>query len=188
MTNSATFAAVLDTNVLFPPTLRDTLLYAADDDLFRLVWSDEILQELRRNLVEQAGLSLESAARRVKWMEEAFPQASVIVDVESAPALPDPQDRHVVAAAIAARADFIVTQNRKDFPVAALSPYGVEAVSADSFLVRVLRESPEKMLASLRHHAGLLRNPQMTPAALLEALSLHAPAFARAAREMLEKA
>ncbi len=108
--------AVLDANVLYPFSLRDTLLRAAEMGLFQVCWSDEILEETRRNLVASAGVSRELAARLITVMKTAFPEALIVGyevlvdDMEN-----DPKDRHVAAAAQHADARVIVTQNLRDF-------------------------------------------------------------------------
>lgn len=105
--------AVLDTNVLFPPTLRDTLMYAAWANCYRPVWSDAILAELRRNLVAVAGMTPEAAAGRIARLTTSFPDAEVALP-SSPPHAPgvDAKDRHVVAAAVAGKAGFIVTDRK----------------------------------------------------------------------------
>jgi predicted nucleic acid-binding protein len=70
----ATFRVVLDANVLFPFTLRDTLLRAAAAGYFQLYWSDEILHEARRNLVGHGVINEEQADRLVTTMQRAFPE------------------------------------------------------------------------------------------------------------------
>ena len=86
-------------------------------------------------------------------------------------ALPDPDDRHVLAAAICAGATVIVTENVDDFPSETLAPLGVEALTPDQFVGRLLDEDFETTAATLeRHRAGLTR-PQMSPAEYRAALA-----------------
>src|SRR5438445_2205186 len=95
----APFRVVLDANVLFPLTLRDTLLRAAEAGVFQLYWSDAILAEVRRNLVRTDMASDEQAARLVSVMSAAFPEALITGHESLIDSMPnDPKDRHVVAA------------------------------------------------------------------------------------------
>ncbi len=73
----APFIVVLDANVLFPFTLRDTLLRAAAADIYQLRWSSEILEEMAANLVSSSTMSADKAARLRETMERAFPEAGV---------------------------------------------------------------------------------------------------------------
>ena len=101
-----TYAAVLDADVLHPYITVDLLLRLADRRLYRPLWSREILDELHRSLVER-NFAEESITRRIATMEEAFPEALVNWDthfLSSVPLSVDPDDRHVVAAALAGRA------------------------------------------------------------------------------------
>src|SRR4051794_35943343 len=84
--------------------------------------------------------------------------------------LPDPDDRHVLAAAIQGGAGAVVTFNLGDFPAAALGPYGLEAVHPDEFVVRLFDESPEAVLDAVRRQRAALRRPPKTAAEYLETL------------------
>lgn len=187
MSDAPVLGAVLDTDVLFPPTLRDLLLYTAEAGVFRLYWSATILEELRRNLVRVVGLSEDVAARRVRWMADAFPDAMVPVNPERAARLAnDPKDRHVLAVAVEAGASVIVTRNVRHFPAEALEPHGVEAWPPDTFLSHLLRERRQEMLDVVRFYAGILTAPPRSPAELLVDLARHTPSFAEAAQASLE--
>src|SRR5919202_4811570 len=124
----ATLRAVLDASVLFPAAVRDTLLRAAASGLYQLYWSDEILDEVRRNLVASGRATPEQAQRLGDVMQGAFPEASVpgyevLIDHMAN----DPKDRHVLAAAVVSQAQIIVTDNLRHFPHEALAPFNVEA-------------------------------------------------------------
>jgi predicted nucleic acid-binding protein len=128
------FSAVLDANVLYPFSLRDTLLRLAELELFTPLWSTRILEEMRRTLVEHR-ITAEQADRIKEAMRQAFEEAEVDPDeIERLePAMTnDPKDRHVVAAAVAADSGLIVTFDLDDFPVAACEPVGVEAIHRDA--------------------------------------------------------
>lgn len=112
-------------------------------------------------------------------MERAFPEAVVEPPSGLAEQLGcDPGDRHVLAAAIAAKAEVIVTLNQRHFPQTALLPLGIEAVTPDQFLCNLLDLDPAAIKACLQTMAARQRNPVRTAVVLLQALSRQAPAFA----------
>lgn len=120
------FAALLDTNVLWPSLQRDVLLSFAVEGLYRPVWSSAILEELEYHeatkLVDRHGLDRsvaeQRASRLIATMRSAFDdaEASGWEALEGTYGLPDPDDEHVVAAAVIVGAGVIVTHNAKDFP------------------------------------------------------------------------
>jgi len=71
------FRVVVDANVLFPFTLRDTILRAAAQGYFQIYWSEQILEEARKNLVETGATTEEQAERLMATMRRAFPEATV---------------------------------------------------------------------------------------------------------------
>lgn len=124
------FSAVLDTNVLYPFSLRDTLLRLAELELYTPLWSARILEEMTRNLTERQ-MTEDQAARIATAMRAAFEEADVDAgEIERLePAMTnDPKDRHVLAAAVAADSELIITFNLDDFPPEACDPLGVEAI------------------------------------------------------------
>jgi hypothetical protein len=78
--------------------------------------------------------------------------------------LPDPDDRHVLAAAIKGRADLIVTSNLRDFPDDALSPWGIEAQHPDEFLTHQFHLSQPIFLSAVRSVRARLKNPPVQAA------------------------
>jgi predicted nucleic acid-binding protein len=121
----AVFPVLLDSCVLYPYELRDLLLEIAHEHLYRVHWSAQILEDTVRNLLADARSTPEKASRFCAAMERAFPEALV----EPPPGLADqlgcdPGDRHVLAAAIAAKAEVIVTLNVRHFPTEVLEPSG----------------------------------------------------------------
>jgi predicted nucleic acid-binding protein len=107
---AAPFRVVLDANVLYPFTLRDTLLRAAGEGFFQPYWSEQILQEAMHNLIENGVISKEQTSRLQTAMTSAFPEALVsgheplIAGMRN-----DERDRHVAAAAVKVGAQVIVT-------------------------------------------------------------------------------
>lgn len=175
----SSLVAVLDACVLFPPSLRDILLRAAYADLYRVQLTDDILDEVERNLIKNAHLSKYKAQKHMEVIREEFPDAFVTHHRPLIEVMPNNEkDRHVLAAAIAGRAQIIVTQNLKDFPQDALEPFEVEAQSPDDFLIMLFDNYPDEMITIIKEQAKDLRNPPMTTVEVLNSLSLHAPTFA----------
>lgn len=155
------FPVVIDACVLFPFTVRDVLLRAAELDVIAPVWSDRILDEMERNLVARGKMDVARAAELREAMVEAFAEASVPmqqVEALEAALTNDPKDRHVLAAAIVGRAEVIVTCNIKDFPRSALAPWRVRAVLPDDYACELLDGWPEEMMESARRQVAELRS------------------------------
>lgn len=155
------FVVVLDANVLYPFRVRDVLLRYAEAGLFRARWSPQIIDEWDRSLLRDKPHLEDSVLSQKKAMAKAFPEALVegsegLVETLQ---LPDPNDRHVLAAAILAGAQHIVTENLKDFPSEILEPFGVEAVSADQFLASTFELYPSEAMRALRQMRSDYRNP-----------------------------
>jgi predicted nucleic acid-binding protein len=166
------FSAVLDTNVLYPFSLRDTLLRLAELELYTPLWSARILEEMRRNLVERQ-ITADQAARIEAAMRAAFEEAEVdAAEIERLePAMTnDEKDRHVLAAAVAADSELIVTFDLDDFPSHACEPVGVEATHPDDFLLDLYDLNPEAVRAALEQQAADL-NPAWPLDELLRALT-----------------
>lgn len=167
------FTAVLDANVLAGAMTRDLLLCFAEAGLFRPRWSARILEETRRALLAR-GLASASAERVLHHMDRAFPEAS-ISSFESYEiafgALPDKDDRHVVAAAIKCDAAAIVTWNLRDFPRASLDPVGTEAITPDDFLADLTDIDQSLALHVVERMRLAMRKPEMGQARLLERMT-----------------
>jgi predicted nucleic acid-binding protein len=170
--------AVLDACVLIPVSLCDTLLRAAGADLYRPLWSDDILEEVRRNLAEHSLTGEPDAARRVAIMRRAFPEATVGGYRNLIGGLTNhPDDRHVLAVAVKARARVIVTDHLRHYPDGALDPYGIRALSSDAFLLHLDGLAPERMIDLVHRQAHALRRPPMTVDEVLDHLAQFAPKF-----------
>ncbi len=178
--NPPRFVVVLDANVLFPLTLRDTMLRAASEEFFQLKWSREILDEMERNLISTGTMLPEKAMRLRSTMERFFPEALVADYEHLIPAMQnDAKDRHVAAAAVKAGAQVIVTENLKDF---ALLPEGLEAQSPDEFLCNLYDLSPDQFVRMLRKQALDLQKPPFTFEELLMRLARAVPDLVEAVR------
>ncbi|MDR1768710.1 MAG: PIN domain-containing protein [Propionibacteriaceae bacterium] len=169
---------LLDACVLLPISLCDVLLDLADAALFDPAWSDIVLAETRRTLVDKRGLAPGRADARIGQMRSAYPNSTVTGFDHLIPMLRNhPKDRHVLAA-VAGGCPVIVTVNLTDFPAAALGEHGVTAVHPDDFLVGLWRSHRDSVVAALRRKVSSYRNPPMTLAEFADILSPLVPAFA----------
>jgi predicted nucleic acid-binding protein len=179
----ATFTVVVDANVLFPLTLRDTVLRAAAAGFYQLRWSAEILDEMERNLVSTGTVPADKAARLRATMEKFFPEAQVTDFEPLIPAMKNhPKDRHVVAAAVKAGAQVIATANLRDF---AALPDGIEAQSPDQFLCNLFDLDPAAFIEMLREQAADLVNPPVAFDELLQRLRRVVPDLVDAVEDHL---
>jgi hypothetical protein len=133
--------ALIDGNIFYSAVLRDLFMQLALSRLFRPRWTARINEEWTRNLLaNRPDISPAQVGITKALMARAVPDALIegYEDLIAGIVLPDDDDRHVLAAAIKAEADVIVTLNRKDFPPETLRPYGIEALHPDAFAL-VLR-------------------------------------------------
>ncbi|QSQ21255.1 PIN domain-containing protein [Pyxidicoccus parkwayensis] len=181
----ATFSVVLDANVLIPVSLCDVLLRAARKRLIQIYWTEEILEEMRRNLVTDYGRTEAQAARRVAAMRDAFPEAMVTGYERLISAMTNhPKDRHVLAAAVHIGAQTIVTNNLRDFRAEHL-PRSMQAQEPDSFLQNLLSQAPEAMLEILHLQAEQLKNPPISFEKMLDGMARSVPGFIQEVRALL---
>jgi predicted nucleic acid-binding protein len=164
--------AILDANVLYPASLRDLLLQLAIAGFYQARWSAEIDEEWKRNLLAARPELAERIERTQAVMRRAVPDALVTGYAAQVAnlVLPDPDDRHVLAAAITAGAEIIVTFNTRDFPAAALAAHGLVAQHPDEFLQGFIVTRPIQFVAAVRRCLGRLTNPPVMGAVYLETL------------------
>lgn len=135
---------LLDACVIYPTVMREVLLGAARAGLFSPIWSPRILEEWAL-AARKIGPGGEAQARgEIALVEAAFPTASVQVPEEAQTRfwLPDQNDIHVLAAAVAGHADGIITMNAKDFPRGILAEEGLSRADPDTFLFGLWRAQP----------------------------------------------
>ena len=173
------YTAVLDACVPYPMPLCDTLLRLAEDPSFyRPLWSEQILQEVGNILLEKS-YSQAQKERRLNVMRQCFPEALVEVPEELIAAvgtIPDLNDHHVLAAAIASKANAIITQNTKHFLPECLEKYGVLCQNADDFLVHQYYLGPEQFAEKLDEQAAAVKQERNM---LLQNLAKAAPRFCK---------
>ena len=162
-----------DACVLYPSLIRNLLMHLAVSGLVAARWTDEIQDEWIRNLsADRPDLTPTRLKRTRLFMERAVPDAQVTGYQSLIPTLtlPDPDDRHVLAAAIFAQADSIVTLNLKDFPASALAPHALKRLTPDDLMCRLLDTAPEMTVAAVEALRLTLRQPAYRPSDFLERL------------------
>ncbi|EFK94985.1 conserved hypothetical protein [sediment metagenome] len=172
MAGSSRYTAVLDANTLYPAPLRDLLLSLAVDGLYHARWTARIHAEWVRNLARNRPELEPQLAALVELMNRSVPDC-LVENYEGLIAglvLPDPDDRHVLAAAIAGHADAIVTFNLKDFPAEALDPHLIEAIHPDDFVLNQLELRPYEALAAVKKMRARLSRPSQSAGELIATL------------------
>lgn len=178
---------VYDACVLFPATLRDLLMRVAVAGLVRAKWTDRILDECFRSIIRhRPELSPASLERTRRLMNLALDEP-LVTDYEpiiGTVTLPDPDDRHVVAAAAHAGARVVVTANLKDFPATELARHSLVAMAPDDFILGLTDRAPDAVVRVVTEQAAALRNPPHTVSQLLD--TLHSHGLARSVARLRE--
>jgi len=157
--------AVLDACVLYPPALRDLLMWLAVVMAYEPRWTEEIHAEWMHNVLEDRPDVTPAQLERTRRLMDQINPKCLVNGYErhlSALTLPDEDDRHVLAAAIEAGASVIVTFNLSDFPKQALTPYSVRALAPDVFLETLFTQNQARFLRGIRQHRTSLKNPPKT--------------------------
>jgi predicted nucleic acid-binding protein len=168
------FVVVLDTCVLAPMPVMDTLLrLAGEPALYIPKWSTEILEELRRTMLKFE-CTPQQIERRINAMTTAFPDALVEGFEGLIPSMTNhPKDRHVLAVAVKCGAHAIVSDNRKHFSEEALAPYNLECITSDEFLKHQYHLDPDAFINVLREQAADMKST------LPHLISKHVPSLSK---------
>lgn len=156
------YAALLDANVLYPAPMRDVLMQLALTDMFMARWSTDIHREWIEALLRNEPHRDRAALERTRDLMNQATRDCLVTGYDNlipSLELPDPDDRHVLAAAIVGRCDVIVTQNLTDFPEEALTIYGIETQHPDDFLSNQLALAPGIFCSAIRKVRVRLKNP-----------------------------
>jgi predicted nucleic acid-binding protein len=168
------YTVIYDACVLYPAPLRDFLIELATAQLYRAKWTNQIHEEWITNLLQKrTDLERKQLDRTRELMDSAVMDCLVEGYRELIPALklPDENDRHVLAAAIHAGADAIVTFNLKDFPAGELSKYDIEVLHPDEFIHHQFGLRNSAVIIAAQRCRARLKNPAMTAADYLETLA-----------------
>ena len=165
--------AVYDACVLYPFHLRNLLVQCAVDRLVEARWTNEIHEEWIRNLsANNPTIPIGHLHAARDLMNAAVPTATVTGYKTTIPSivLPDANDRHVVAAAVAASASIIVTWNVRDFPTAELRRHGLQKQTPDLFLTRLYDRIPDLTIEAVAGARRNLRRSKVSPMEFVQAL------------------
>jgi predicted nucleic acid-binding protein len=173
----SSFGVVLDACVLVAAPLRDSLLRAAEKGLYRPHWSHDILSEVQHVLVRERLTTEAQAASLIETLEDVFEEAKVHGYHDLIPAMRNQQDdRHVLAAAVCAGAQAIITNNIRHFPEESIAPHAIEVLTPDEYLLDLYDLNPGVMRRIL-HEQGADLNPPWSAVEVCEKLRIHAPNF-----------
>ena len=161
---SPTLTAVLDACVLYPAPLRDLLVELAYRKLIEARWTAEIHEEWMRSLRANRPDIDPRRLERTRAMMDRVRGCLVTGHIDLIPALtlPDPDDRHVLAAAIHSGATIIVTKNLKDFPQGTLDDHNIKAQHPDLFLLGLLNADEDAFCSAVKAVRQRLKNPPKT--------------------------
>jgi hypothetical protein len=168
------FVVIYDACVLYPAPLRDLLVQMATRHMYAARWTRQIHEEwIRSVLSDRPDLKRSQLDRTRALMDRAVPDCLVTGHETLVPALelPDADDRHVLAAAIVAGAQMIVTFNVRDFPTDCIEKFGIEAVHPDRFIQCQLDLFEPRVIEAVRDQRALLTNPPRTARELLDTLA-----------------
>ena len=155
------FRAFLDANVFYPVSLRNLLMRLALNGLFQARWSADVHEEWIQAVLQDRPDIPIARVHQVRAAMDHEAHDSVVTSYEpliEGLSLPDPNDRHVLAAAIVGHADVIVTRNLQDFPDEELDPYGIEAQHPDEFVRHLLDLAPVLVVDAVRAQQAALAN------------------------------
>ena len=168
------YTVLLDANVLYSVAISDALMEVAATGIYAAKWSKAIDEEWVRNLAKNKNRAETDFHTRRDSMHDACPDWEVPEEgwklIEPCLSLPDMNDRHVLAAAVAGHADSIVTVNIKDFPSSILDPLGITALHPDEFLLQQLQLEPLVVLPAFKAMRARLKNPAFTPEKFVDAI------------------
>ena len=174
----AKIIVLYDACVLYPAPLRDLLMHLAMTDLYQAKWTNTIHDEWIRNvLANRKDLRLSQLTRTKNLMDKHVRDCLIENYEYLIPLLklPDPNDRHVLAAAIHSSVSIIVTYNLKDFPERILHDYGIRAQHPDKFLIQLMELNPNTVCSTIKRLRTSLKNPPVSISkylAILEKQSL----------------
>jgi hypothetical protein len=191
MAGNAKYTAVLDACVLYSVTITDALMSIAVKGLYAPKWTKKIEQEwicsLEENRPDLKGrLGIRQDCMREVIPDWEIPEASWS-SLESSLILPDPNDRHVLAAAICGHADCIVTKNKDDFPLNITSLYGIEIIDPDQFIIHQWDLESIPVMAAFKEMRARRKKPIETVEMYAQTLEKNGlPATAQKIREAKE--
>ncbi|MEA5537346.1 PIN domain-containing protein [Crocosphaera sp. XPORK-15E] len=165
---------VYDACVLYPAPLRDLLMWLALSGLFQAKWTEKIHQEWISNVLKNRPDLTLAQLNRTKDLMNRHVRDALVNNYEyliPTLTLPDPNDRHILATAIKAKASLIITFNLKDFPFSILKNHQLEAISPDEFILELIDIDEKAIIQAATQHKDTLKNPPFTFNEYLESLT-----------------
>jgi len=170
------FTFLFDACVLYPAPIRDLIIELAIAELYRAKWTNRIHDEWISSLLSKRPDLNREKLEKTRILINTSVEDCLVEDYESLSEtlhLPDVNDRHVLAAAIKAQAQIIVTYNLKDFPPKTLEPFGIEAQHPDDFFLNQSDLQQGPFLATIKRIRQTLKKPPKTPEEYLDVLRRH---------------
>jgi predicted nucleic acid-binding protein len=184
------FTVVYDACILYSAFLRNLFMHLGMTGLFRPKWTAQIHEEWMRSLLKNRRDLTREQVERIRELMDTHVFDAVVTGYERITeglSLPDPDDRHVMAAAIRTNASVILTFNVDDFPLSMLAPYEIEAQHPDDFLRHLIDLSRPTVLDSMRTMRSSLKCPPLSSEAFLERLEkMGLPVSAQSLREYVD--
>jgi hypothetical protein len=162
---SSNFTVIYDSNILFGSFLRNVMIHLAQAGIYRAKWTNDIHNEWMPRLMEKyPNVRVEDAQRIRGLIDASVPDCLVYGYKRIIPGLelPDAKDRHVLAAAIKAGAQVIVTRNISHFPHKILSEFDIEAQHPDDFILYQKDENLPAVIEQLRNCRMVLKKPPLS--------------------------
>ena len=168
------YLVFLDANVLFSKILLTIFLDMAELEIFSFLWSDEVIKEVTKNL-KLKGVNPQSVDKLEESIKSAFKMGEVekndYKSLEQNLSKTDPKDRHVLAAASIAGAQYLVTFNLSDFDVAEATSQNVQVIHPDDFLSFLYTNHTNEIVRSIKHSRGRRTRPVQTENEFLDRLN-----------------
>ena len=149
-------------------------MHLALTDLFRARWTDSIHEEWIRSVLKDRPDLKREQLERTRLLMNAHVRDCLVTgyeDLIEGLTLPDPDDRHVLAAAIRGGASVIVTFNLDDFPPECLDKFGIGVQHPDEFITHLIDLAPAAVCSAAKRHRASLKNPPKTVDEYLGALA-----------------
>lgn len=169
----STFATIIDSNVFYGARLRSLVVYLAQTGIFRARWTADIHREWVSNLLANRPDLNERKIENVPRLMDAAVLDCLVTDYEPlipSLVLPDPKDRHVLAAAIKGHASAIVTFNLDHFPPATLHPYGIHAKHPDEFFLDLFSLDEDSCMDAIQADLEHYKSPALSLDTYLDSL------------------
>ncbi len=183
--------AVLETDIIYSRVLHELIgRIAYQERLLTLIWSEELLDEAKRILVERKPMPEEAAERWVDYMRQAFPDQHIQIDqlpaeVDLTTLTTDPGDHHICALAIAGHADLLLTFDQ-GYHSKSLAEHGIRVLTPDAFLDTMLQEAPDAIIGALQSQAEVWGGGRSIDELLDAIQRAGATMFANSARRLVE--